>query len=38
MLGVLETLDERYGGVEGYLRAAGVHDEELATIRARLRE
>ncbi len=38
MLGVLETLDERYGGVEGYLQAAGVDDEALTAIRARLRE
>ena len=36
MLGVLETLDERYGGVEGYLQAAGVDDEALTAIRARL--
>jgi protein-tyrosine phosphatase len=38
MLGVLETLDERYGGVEGYLLAAGVDERELETIRLRLRE
>ncbi len=38
MLGVLETLEERYGGVEGYLLAAGVDDRELETIRLRLRE
>jgi protein-tyrosine phosphatase len=38
MLGVLATLDERYDGVEGYLRAAGVGDRELANIRLRLRE
>jgi protein-tyrosine phosphatase len=37
MLGVLATLDERYDGVDGYLRAAGVRDQELAAIRARLR-
>jgi protein-tyrosine phosphatase len=38
MLGVLETLEERYGGVEGYLLAAGVGERELETIRTRLRE
>ena len=37
MLGVFEALDERYGGVAGYLRSAGVSDEELALARARLR-
>jgi protein-tyrosine phosphatase len=37
MLGVLETLEERYGGVEGYLQAAGVDEQELETIRRRLR-
>lgn len=34
---VLEELDRRYGGVEGYLRAAGVADEDLDRVRARLR-
>lgn len=38
MLGVLDTLDRRYGGVEGYLRSAGVREPELTGIRARLRE
>jgi protein-tyrosine phosphatase len=37
MLGVFRELDRRYGGVEGYLRAAGVHDEELERARTRLR-
>jgi len=37
MLAVLETLDERYGGVEGYLRAADVAAADLDGIRARLR-
>ena len=37
MLTVLETLDERYGGAEGYLQAAGVPDSDLTAIRARLR-
>lgn len=38
MLGVLETLEARYGSVEGYLRAAGVTEDALATLRSRLRE
>ena len=38
MIGVFETLDERYGGVEGYLRSAGVSDQELRLARARLRD
>jgi protein tyrosine/serine phosphatase len=38
MLGVLRTLDERYDGVEGYLRAAGVGDPDFAAVRTRLRE
>jgi protein tyrosine/serine phosphatase len=37
MLAVLETLDERYGGAEGYLRAAGLGDRELDGICSRLR-
>ena len=37
MLGVLEELERRYGGVEGYLRAGGLTDEELELARARLR-
>ena len=36
MLGVFAELERRYGGVEGYLREAGVSDEELARARARL--
>ena len=36
MEGVFAELERRYGGVEGYLRAAGVSDEELALVRARL--
>jgi protein tyrosine/serine phosphatase len=36
MIGVLDALERRYGGVEGYLRAGGVTDEELALARARL--
>jgi protein tyrosine/serine phosphatase len=37
MLGVFAELERRYGGVEGYLRATGVGDEELELARARLR-
>jgi protein-tyrosine phosphatase len=37
MLGVLRELERHYGSVEGYLRSAGVGDEELELIRARLR-
>jgi protein tyrosine/serine phosphatase len=37
MSGVFEELQRRYGGVEGYLRAAGVSDEDLALARGRLR-
>lgn len=37
MLGVLETLEERHGGVAGYLRAAGVSESTLARARAKLR-
>jgi protein-tyrosine phosphatase len=37
MLGVFAELERRYGGVEGYLRATGVSDDELAAARARLR-
>jgi len=37
MLGVFEELGRRYGGVKGYLRAAGVTEGELAAARARLR-
>ena len=37
MSGVFAELVRRYGGVEAYLRAAGVSDEELRLVRARLR-
>jgi protein-tyrosine phosphatase len=37
MLGVFEQLEQRYGGVEAYLRDAGVNDQELERVRARLR-
>lgn len=35
--GVLAELERRYGSVEGYLRAAGVTEDDLARVRARLR-
>jgi protein-tyrosine phosphatase len=38
MLGVFAELERRYGGVEEYLRETGVSDEELALVRARLRD
>jgi protein tyrosine/serine phosphatase len=37
MSGVFATLERRYGGVEPYLRGAGVTAEELERVRARLR-
>jgi hypothetical protein len=37
MSGVLAELERRHGSVEGYLRDAGVADEELERARARLR-
>ena len=37
MLGVLAELERRYGGLDEYLRGAGVTDEELELLRARLR-
>jgi protein-tyrosine phosphatase len=36
MLEVLAHLDERYGSVEGYLRAAGVTEDDVDRIRRRL--
>ena len=36
MLGLLEHLDREYSGVEGYLEAAGVTQEEMAAIRTQL--
>ncbi len=36
MVRVLSVLDERYGSVDDYLRAAGVTDEQLARVRERL--
>jgi protein tyrosine/serine phosphatase len=37
MAGVFAELERRYGGVQGFLRDAGVTDEELALAGARLR-
>jgi protein tyrosine/serine phosphatase len=37
MVGVFAELERRHGGVESYLRAGGVTDEELGLVRARLR-
>ena len=37
MVGVFAEVERRYGGVEEYLRGAGVTDEELELARARLR-
>jgi protein tyrosine/serine phosphatase len=37
MVGVIATLEEQYGSVRGYLRAAGVPDDELNAFVARLR-
>jgi protein tyrosine/serine phosphatase len=36
--GVLTELKSRYGGVDGYLRTAGLSDEDLRLARARLRD
>jgi protein-tyrosine phosphatase len=37
MVGLFAELERQYGGVEEYLRAAGVTDEDLERVRARLR-
>lgn len=37
IVGVFKELERRYGSVEGYLRDAGLTDDELARARARLR-
>jgi hypothetical protein len=37
MSGVFAEFERRYGGVEPYLRGAGVTAEELELVRARLR-
>jgi protein-tyrosine phosphatase len=36
ILGVLDELDRRYGGVAGYLRSAGLDDEEIRLAAGRL--
>ena len=36
--GVFEELERRYGSVEGYLRGAGLTEDELDRARARLRD
>jgi protein-tyrosine phosphatase len=38
MVGVLEELERRYGGVEAYLRAGGAPDDIGERVRARLRD
>jgi protein tyrosine/serine phosphatase len=38
MVRVLEEIERRYGDVAGYLRAAGVTEEQLERLRERLRE
>ena len=38
MLGTLAYVDERYGGMEHYLLAAGLSAEDMARVRARLRD
>ena len=37
MTGVFAELERRYGGVESYLRGAGLTAEELELVRGRLR-
>ena len=37
MVGVLEELERRHGGVEAFLGAAGLTDEDLRLVRERLR-
>jgi protein tyrosine/serine phosphatase len=37
MMGVFRELERRYGSVEGYLTSAGVEQEDLDRVRARLR-
>lgn len=36
IVGVLEHLDKRWGGVEGYLQAAGVPAADISTLRSKL--
>ena len=37
MVGVLEWLDEEHGGAAGFLRSAGLTEQELGSVRAKLR-
>jgi hypothetical protein len=37
MIGVLEELERRYGGVRGFLRAGGLSEEDLGLAAERLR-
>ena len=32
MLDTLDYLDDRHGGVEGYVKSVGVTDEQIATL------
>jgi protein-tyrosine phosphatase len=36
IVAVLERLDQRWGGVEGYLEAAGMPAAEISTLRSKL--
>jgi protein tyrosine/serine phosphatase len=36
MIGVFRELERRYGSVEGYLRSAGIEEEDLERVRSRL--
>ena len=38
IVGVFDELERRYGSVEGYLREAGVSEDDIARARARLRD
>ena len=38
IVGVFEELERRYGSVEEYLRSGGLSDDDLARLRARLRD
>jgi protein-tyrosine phosphatase len=38
IVGVFEELERRYGSIEEYLRSGGLDDEDLARVRARLRD
>lgn len=38
IVGVFEELERRYGSVEAYLRSGGLDDDDIARLRARLRD